>query len=155
MINNLGFSLSGIDHLRREGLDIHMIAAKSFERAYNRGRFETLVAKILGRHNQLNTLSSQPISSPRPTSRIVPVPVQQIKGSLDRSTDFDVNFNPLQEHCRARWISIFTAFRQGITLPAVELVQVGNTYYVRDGHHRISVAKTFGQKAIDAVIVNF
>jgi hypothetical protein len=154
MINNLGFSLSGIDHLRRQGLDTRIIANNSFERAYHRGRIATILAKILGKHNQLNALSSQPVSSPRPTSRIVPVPIQQIKGSLNRSTDFDVNFNPLQEHFRARWISVFTASHQGISLPAVELVQVGNTYYVRDGHHRISVAKSFGQKAIDAVIVN-
>jgi hypothetical protein len=154
MFTEFGYSLSGIEHLRMDGADIRIAAAKSFERGYDRGRLGQLLSKILGRHNQLDTLSSQPISSQRPTSHIISVPIRQIKGSLGRSTDFDANFNPIQEHCRTRWISVFTAFRQGITLPAVELVQVGETYYVRDGHHRISVAKTFGQKAIDARIVN-
>jgi hypothetical protein len=35
-------------------------------------------------------------------------------------------------------------------LPPVSLVQVGDEYFVRDGHHRISVAKAFGQETIEA-----
>jgi len=40
----------------------------------------------------------------------------------------------------------------GVTLPLVDLVQVGDVYFVRDGHHRISVARAFGQESIDAQV---
>jgi ParB-like chromosome segregation protein Spo0J len=42
----------------------------------------------------------------------------------------------------------------GSSMPAVELVKVGSAYYVQDGHHRISVAHSLGQEAIEARIVN-
>jgi len=38
-------------------------------------------------------------------------------------------------------------------LPPVELIQVGGCYFVRDGHHRISVARSFGQQYIEAEII--
>jgi hypothetical protein len=41
---------------------------------------------------------------------------------------------------------------EGRPLPPVELIQVGDSYFVRDGHHRISVARAFGQTAIDAQV---
>jgi hypothetical protein len=40
----------------------------------------------------------------------------------------------------------------GVVLPPVCLIQVGDVYFVRDGHHRISVAKVMGQEQIDAEI---
>jgi hypothetical protein len=39
---------------------------------------------------------------------------------------------------------------QDIGLPAIDLLQVGDTYFVRDGHHRISVARALGADYIDA-----
>jgi hypothetical protein len=41
---------------------------------------------------------------------------------------------------------------KGVTLPPVELIQVGDVYFVRDGHHRISVARAFGQEHVDAEV---
>jgi hypothetical protein len=79
-----------------------------------------------------------------------PVPIGQIQGSEGRSLDFDRDFNPLQERTRERWLGIFTARQAGKELPPVSLVQVGNRYFVRDGHHRISVAQALGQTAIEA-----
>jgi len=154
MITNYEYSLIGNMSQRLNDINLRLDATKSFNLAYNRGRRNQLVVKILGKENHLQTLSSQPVASSRSTSRIVSVPIRQIKGSLGRSTDFDVNFNPLQERSHSRWISILTAVRMNIPLPAIALVQVGDTYLVRDGHHRISVAKSMGQVMIEARIVN-
>ncbi len=154
MITSLDYSLIGSMNQNLEGGNSRLQAVKCFNRAYSRGKLGQLWAKILGKDNHLKTLASQPVSTRRPTSHIVSVPIQQIKGSLGRSADFDVNFNPLQERSRSRWISVASAIQAGIPLPPVELVQVGDTYYVRDGHHRISVAKTMEQEAIEARIVN-
>jgi len=78
------------------------------------------------------------------------VPICQIRGSEGRCSDFDRDFNPLQDHNRVRWLRIAAARQRGRSLPPVELVQVGDLYFVRDGHHRVSVARALGQPFIAA-----
>jgi hypothetical protein len=78
------------------------------------------------------------------------VPIAQIVGSEGRCADFDRDFNPLHDHNRGRWLRIAAAQRRGTPLPPVDLVQVGDLYFVLDGHHRISVARALGQPDIEA-----
>jgi hypothetical protein len=80
------------------------------------------------------------------------VPIEQIRGSEGRSSDFDRDFHPLQDHCKGRWLRVAAARDQGKVLPPVVLVQVGDVYFVRDGHHRISVARALGQLDIEAEV---
>ena len=82
------------------------------------------------------------------------IPLDQIKGSANagRAKDFDINFRPLNTHTRDRWLSVAAAQYQGAKLPSVILTQVGDVYYVEDGHHRISVAKALGEKKIVAKV---
>lgn len=81
------------------------------------------------------------------------VAIYHIKGSEGRSEDFDCDFNPLHSRTRDRWINIALARSQGDTLPLVELIQLGDDYYVRDGHHRISVARGLGEEFVDAKVI--
>jgi hypothetical protein len=81
------------------------------------------------------------------------VPINRIKGSEGRSGDFDCDFNPMHTRTIDRWISVAVARSYGAILPAVELIQVGEDYFVRDGHHRISVALAFGEEYVDAKVV--
>ena len=81
------------------------------------------------------------------------VPISQIRGSEGRSDDFDCDFNPLQDHNKGRWLSVAAARRRGKELPPVKLVQVGDVYFVCDGHHRISVARALGQRDIEAKVM--
>jgi len=78
------------------------------------------------------------------------VPISKIRGSAGRSNDFDSAFCPLQRHSQGRWLSIAMARRLGTPLPPVDLIQIGDIYFVRDGHHRISVAQALGQQEIDS-----
>jgi hypothetical protein len=80
------------------------------------------------------------------------VPIRQIRGSESRPGDFDRDFNPLHDVNRARWLSVARARRRGRALPPVALVQVGDVYFVRDGHHRISVAQALGQTVVEATV---
>ena len=80
------------------------------------------------------------------------VPIEQIRGSEGRSNDFDCDFHPLQDHCKGRWLHVAAARDQGKPLPPVVLVRVGDIYFVRDGHHRISVARALGQLDIEAEV---
>ena len=81
------------------------------------------------------------------------VPINRIKGSEGRSGDFDREFNPMQTHTRDRWMSVAAARSFGDTLPLVELIQLADIYYVRDGHHRISVARALGEEYVDAKVL--
>ena len=83
-------------------------------------------------------------------SGLQPVHIQRIVASEGRSSDFDAAFNPLQEGNGDRWTKMATLKLLGYDLPPVELIQVGEDYIVRDGHHRISVAAALGQESIDA-----
>jgi hypothetical protein len=73
------------------------------------------------------------------------VQIDRISGSEGRSSDFDRAFNPLRSHNRDRWLGITAARRRGKSLPPIELIQVRGVYFVRDGHHRISVARALGR----------
>jgi hypothetical protein len=80
------------------------------------------------------------------------VPIRQIQASAGRTRDFDRQFNPLSSRSKDRWISIATARQRGVKLPPVELIQIGDIYAVRDGHHRISVARFNGADFIEAQV---
>jgi hypothetical protein len=80
------------------------------------------------------------------------VPLDKIVGSEGRARDFDRAFFPRQIHTKERWLSIARAFYAQVPLPPVALVKVGDSYFVTDGHHRISVARAHGQDFVDAHI---
>jgi hypothetical protein len=80
------------------------------------------------------------------------VPIRLIVGSEGRYQDFNKKFLPKKEHLRVRWTSIDRAHHSDIILPPVQLYEVGGVYFVRDGNHRVSVAKMQGVEAVDAEV---
>ena len=72
------------------------------------------------------------------------VPVGKIVGSVGRYQDFDRAFMPTTKGLGARWRSIAQAHYDDVDLPPVKLYQVGDTFFVLDGNHRVSVAKEQG-----------
>src|SRR5688572_21485525 len=64
--------------------------------------------------------------------------VERIVGSAGRTNDFDRTFLPRQTSTKERWISIDRAYYEEKLLPPVELMKVGELYFVVDGHHRVS-----------------
>ena len=81
------------------------------------------------------------------------VPLDAIVGSVDRRVDFDRGFRPTSARLRSRWERIAAAQRRGESFPPVSLYKIGDLYFVRDGHHRVSVAKSLGREDIDAYVV--
>src|SRR5215217_2114823 len=80
------------------------------------------------------------------------VPLDSIVGSVDRTVDFDRGFRPTSQRLRSRWERIAAAQRRGEAMPPVSLFKIGDLYFVRDGHHRVSVAKSLGRSDIDAYV---
>jgi hypothetical protein len=81
------------------------------------------------------------------------VPVEKIVGSVGRHQDFDRAFLPSTESVERRWKQIDRAMIRAEELPAVSLYKIGDAYFVRDGNHRVSVARQQGVEMIDAEVI--
>ena len=126
-------------------------SAYLFNNALAAGRSHKFTSLITRRSSHLLDLGS--IGSHLQNSRDAgqqEVALDNIRGTEGRLNDFDDRFNPLTDRTRQRWQSVAKAVDAGTQLPPVELIQVGKTYFVRDGHHRISVARALGQSTIAA-----
>jgi hypothetical protein len=80
------------------------------------------------------------------------IPLDSIVGSVDRTRDFDRWFRPRSQRTRERWERLARAQRRGEGIPPIDVYQVGELHFVRDGHHRVSVAHALGLRAIDAFV---
>jgi hypothetical protein len=128
---------------------------EEFRRLRNRAKRRQLWASLTGQRYDLLSLYERQQSQAAQASSyagIQLVPIAKIRGSASRVTDFDADFRPLQMHNSQRWVNIALAYHREEALPPVELVQMGDIYFVNDGHHRISVAKLLGQQEIEAEV---
>ena len=130
-------------------------ASKRFGHVYRAGQLGHLVALFTGGRKTLEALEQVTQVKDRRSLGNRVVSIDQIKGSEGRSQDFDAKFRPLRRHNRDRWLDVAAAIHMGKALPAVDLIQVGERFYVRDGHHRISVAKAQGQLSIEATVTEW
>ncbi len=80
------------------------------------------------------------------------IPLDKIVGSVGRYQDFDRAFLPRHSFLRARWVSIDSAHLKDINLPPIEVYKIGDVYFVKDGNHRVSVAREQHQAFIDAAV---
>lgn len=129
-------------------------ASRLFDRMVNVGRLKRFQAALNPKSRQLKSLMSQSESITEPHYvGVQTVCLDCIRGTENRNQEFDVDFYPQADHLQERWMRVAVAYLKDIKLPPVELLLVGDVYYVRDGHHRISVARAMGQHEIDAVVV--
>ncbi|MCB8959834.1 MAG: hypothetical protein H6651_05945 [Ardenticatenales bacterium] len=80
------------------------------------------------------------------------IPIENIVGSVSRYKDFDRAFLPTQEITSERWVNIGTLRYADVELPPIEAYKIGDVYFVKDGNHRVSVARERGQLEIDAYV---
>lgn len=82
------------------------------------------------------------------------IPISKIVGSEGRYKDFDNQFFPKRSIIRERWEHVDEAVIKDIVLPPIKVYELGGLYFVRDGNHRVSVAKAKGVEFIDAEVVS-
>lgn len=129
------------------------VVRQEFEHSHRHSTLNKIWSKIIGRRFSLLDLREVQRTVHARTKSYAGlqwVSVGQIVGSEGRSRDFDRAWRPLKMVSRQRWMNIAVARTQGVNMPAVDLIQIGDMYFVRDGHHRISVAKAQGQLEIEA-----
>jgi hypothetical protein len=83
------------------------------------------------------------------------VPLDKIIGSEGRYADFDRRFLPRRDQTSGRWQSVDVAHYAAIPLPPVDLYKIGDVYFVKDGNHRVSVARERGLAEIDAYVTEY
>ena len=133
-------------------------AERAFTRAA-RGRRRAALARRLRRapadEGRLCVYGEPQVSRPRANGRqgVREIPIGAISGTLEpsRAAMFDGCFRPAGR-ARGRWERVWLAEHRGAPLPPISVVQVGDGYAVRDGHHRVSVAKARGAVSIDATV---
>ncbi len=82
------------------------------------------------------------------------IPISKIVGSEGRYKDFDNQFFPKSSFLKERWEHVDEAVIKDIILPPIRVYELGGLYFVRDGNHRVSVAKSKGVEFIDADIIS-
>ena len=80
------------------------------------------------------------------------IELDSIVGTVDRTREFDRNFRPTSRSARARWQRIAKAMRKGEAMPPIDVYRIGSLHFVRDGHHRVSVARQQGLEVIEASV---
>lgn len=78
------------------------------------------------------------------------IPVDHIVGSVGRYRDFDRAFLPLNPAVTERMRRMEQALESGVGLPPIDVYQIGDVYFVRDGNHRVALARQHRHDHIDA-----
>ncbi len=130
-------------------------ASADFNKARNKALFNTIMNILRPERREL--LSFYDVKSLINTKSesyrgMQTVKIDEIAGSEGRYADFNKAFLPKKEHLRKRWESIDKAHMNDVILPAIKLYKIGDMYFVRDGNHRVSVAKAQGVFSIDAEV---
>ena len=144
----LGFTavLVAVDRL----LDIGGSAAVSAEQAFkrrSRGRGRVALSYLADDTGWAAVAPRRPLGTQT-------ISVDSIVGTTDpqKAVAFDREFRP-PAWSRGRWTQMYLAAQRGTTLPPIAVYRVDDRHYVRDGHHRVSVAAATGAMAIDADVV--
>jgi len=129
-----------------------------YQRARSKGRMSAFMRLLTRKENALFSLAAllqgKKVRAQRYAGRET-VRIDQIVGSEGRTEDFNRRFFPLSERNRDRWLSVLSARMHRVPLPPVSLIRVGDQYVVRDGHHRISVARALGEVFVEAEVTVF
>ena len=135
---------------------IDHLANDDFERAVVKGFWRKLLSWLTGQSNELLPFDEVRERLPIRGQRYIghqQVSIDQIVGSLGRYKDFDRAFLPTQKRTKMRWVNVDKAHYQQVVLPPIELFKIGELYFVKDGNHRVSVARERGQEFIDAFVI--
>lgn len=130
-------------------------AIGDFHRARRRAALHDLLARLTGRPSEL--LAYEEVRSKLKIMGEVSRGLQQIEldrivGSVGRYRDFNREFLPREESDEQRWAGVKAAVASPSGLPPIEVYQIGEVYFVKDGNHRVSVARELGVKTTEAYV---
>lgn len=131
------------------------LAVQDFRRARRSAAMQEILARLTG-----HPVDLLPYDEVRRQLRVVEGNVQELKdvpldaivGSVGRYTDFTRSFLPRKDSDEGRWARVKVAADELSGLPPIEVYQLGEVYFVRDGNHRVSVAREEDAPFIQAYV---
>ena len=125
------------------------------EKAFRRASRTPLFARLRrgARPGGLAVFDESRRSGSRAGRGVREIPLAAITATTEpnRAAQFDEDFRPARR-TRSRWQSVWLAFHRGAALPPISVVRFGDAYAIRDGHHRVSVARARGALSITAQV---
>jgi len=134
----------------------HLSAAREdFRRARQRAAIEDLLARWQGKSS--NLLSFEEVrrklrATDMAERGLQDIPLAAIIGTTGRYAEFSRTFLPRSDANEERWAGVKQAVTDAAGLPPIQVYKIGDAYFVRDGHHRISVARELGAETIAAYV---
>jgi len=83
------------------------------------------------------------------------IELDKIVGSVGRYRDFTRTFLPKSDRSEERWRRVDAVTHDLVGTPPIEVFKIGDVYFVRDGNHRVSVARTHGATTIEAYVIEY
>ena len=139
-------------------MSVEVQAEADFDRARRRAFFGRVAARLRRECTRLvafDEVKEEPLAHNRRGLGLRVVELSKIVGSVGRHEAFDRDFMPTKASLAERWKRVDRAFHLGLELPAVRLYKIGDSYFVEDGNHRVSVARYQGIETIEADVTEY
>jgi hypothetical protein len=138
---------------------LHQVDAETdFQRARRRQVLASIARRLRGEPDDINVIlpfDEVVHALGRTGERTIglqTIALASIVGTVDRTRDFDRRFRPTSNRLRERWQGINMALRRGRGMPPISVYRIGDLHFVRDGHHRVSVALAMDLGVIEAYV---
>jgi nucleotide-binding universal stress UspA family protein len=130
-------------------------ALEDFRRARLKASLQDVIARLTGSSTELlsyDEVRKQLRAVESPVRQLKEIPVNAIVGSVGRYNDFTRDFLPRSDSDKARWSKVKELMLGQQGVPPIEVYQIGEAYFVKDGNHRVSVAREMDVAFIEAYV---
>lgn len=134
----------------------YLTAIEDFRRARRKAALEQILTRLTGRPDELmsyDEVRRQLRAQGRFERGLHDIPVDAIVGSVGRYADFTRKFLPRSDTMQERWARVKTVATDMGGWEPIEVYKLGDTYFVIDGNHRVSVAREMGMATIPAYVI--
>lgn len=138
-----------------EPFELSQTALYDFNSARRKAALQALVMRLSGRPSELlsyDEVRKKLRAVESNTQKLEVIPLDAIIGSVGRYSDFNRLFQPLSDSDQGRWIGVRRAISGLRGVPPIEVYRIGKAYFVKDGNHRVSVARELGFQEIEAYV---
>lgn len=135
----------------------YLTALEDYNKARRSASIQELLARLSGSPENAALFSYDDVRQrlraiQKGSEHLAEIPLDAIVGSVGRYDDFTRKFLPKKSIDQSRWARVM-AISQGLSgLPAIEVYRIGDVYFVKDGNHRVSVARQKGNSSIQAYV---
>jgi nucleotide-binding universal stress UspA family protein len=133
----------------------YIAAIRDFRRARRQAVMNEIIARLTGKPADLYSYEEvrQKLKVVESSNQqLKDIPLDAIVGSVGRYSDFTRDFLPRRDSAQERWSRVMAAMSSLTGVPPIEAYQIGDVFFVKDGNHRVSVARQMGSTHIEGYV---